>query len=132
MSTATVQQPFAPTSFDAIQGVKLQPEITISEKESYVKPHDVATALYYYKAPEDGSPPPPTYVDRPETYDRPCESHDVTVHDVNGHEKEYTLDGNGFQVHSHSATEKDFLSAVEKVIRGGLKFNSTAAYAQYN
>ncbi|CAD0095723.1 unnamed protein product [Aureobasidium vineae] len=30
------------------------------------------------------------------------------------------------------ATEKDFLSAVEKVIRGGLKFNSTAAYAQYN
>lgn len=30
------------------------------------------------------------------------------------------------------ASEKDFLSAVEKVIRGGLKFNSTAAYAQYN
>ncbi|KAK0808121.1 26S proteasome regulatory subunit 7 [Friedmanniomyces endolithicus] len=30
------------------------------------------------------------------------------------------------------ASEKDFLSAVEKVIRGGMKFNSTAAYAQYN
>ncbi|RKU40590.1 26S proteasome regulatory subunit 7 [Coniochaeta pulveracea] len=30
------------------------------------------------------------------------------------------------------ATEKDFLSAVDKVIKGNLKFNSTAAYAQYN
>ena len=28
------------------------------------------------------------------------------------------------------ASEKDFLGAVEKVIRGGMKFNSTAAYAQ--
>jgi len=30
------------------------------------------------------------------------------------------------------ATEKDFLAAVDKVIKGGLKFNSTAVYAQYN
>ena len=30
------------------------------------------------------------------------------------------------------ATEKDFLAAVEKVIKSNLKFNSTAAYAQYN
>lgn len=30
------------------------------------------------------------------------------------------------------ATEKDFLSAVEKVIKGNLKFNSTATYMQYN
>lgn len=30
------------------------------------------------------------------------------------------------------ATEKDFLSAVEKVIKGNLKFNSTASYMQYN
>ncbi len=30
------------------------------------------------------------------------------------------------------ATEKDFLQAVDKVIKGNLKFNSTAAYAQYN
>lgn len=30
------------------------------------------------------------------------------------------------------ATEKDFLSAVDKVIKGNLKFSSTAAYAQYN
>ncbi|KAK6541028.1 26S proteasome regulatory subunit 7 [Orbilia ellipsospora] len=30
------------------------------------------------------------------------------------------------------ATEKDFLSAVEKVIKSNLKFNSTATYMQYN
>ena len=30
------------------------------------------------------------------------------------------------------ATEKDFLSSVEKVIKGNLKFNSTATYMQYN
>jgi 26S proteasome regulatory subunit T1 len=30
------------------------------------------------------------------------------------------------------ATEKDFLDAVEKVIRQGNKFSSTAMYAQYN
>ncbi|KAL2889209.1 26S protease regulatory subunit 7 [Ceratocystis lukuohia] len=30
------------------------------------------------------------------------------------------------------ATEKDFLSSVEKVIKGNLKFNSTAQYMQYN
>jgi 26S proteasome regulatory subunit T1 len=30
------------------------------------------------------------------------------------------------------ASEKDFLDSVEKVIRQGSKFSSTAAYAQYN
>ena len=30
------------------------------------------------------------------------------------------------------ASEKDFLSAVDKVIKGNLKFNSTASYMQYN
>lgn len=30
------------------------------------------------------------------------------------------------------ATERDFLDAVEKVIRQGNKFSSTALYAQYN
>ncbi|KAJ5864543.1 ATPase AAA-type core [Penicillium soppii] len=30
------------------------------------------------------------------------------------------------------ATEKDFLASVEKVIKGNLKFNSTATYMQYN
>jgi len=30
------------------------------------------------------------------------------------------------------ATERDFLDSVDKVIKSNLKFNSTAAYAQYN
>lgn len=30
------------------------------------------------------------------------------------------------------ATEKDFLEAVEKVVRAGSKFSSTALYANYN
>ncbi|GME86606.1 unnamed protein product [[Candida] boidinii] len=30
------------------------------------------------------------------------------------------------------ATEKDFLSAVEKVIKGNMKFSSTSRYMQYN
>jgi 26S proteasome regulatory subunit T1 len=30
------------------------------------------------------------------------------------------------------ATEKDFLEAVEKVVRQGSKFSSTSLYAQYN
>jgi hypothetical protein len=80
-------------------------------------PHDVHTVLHYHKPNEDGSPPHPTYVDRPETYDRPFEIHPVTVHDVRGHEKDYTLDGNGFQFHRHSANEKDFLDD-EKIKSG--------------
>ncbi|KAF2819505.1 hypothetical protein CC86DRAFT_449888 [Ophiobolus disseminans] len=57
----------------------------------------------------DGSPPHPTYVDRPETYDRPFEIYPVTVHDVRGRERDYSLDGNGFQFYRHTANEKDFL-----------------------
>ncbi|KAF2277353.1 uncharacterized protein EI97DRAFT_493302 [Westerdykella ornata] len=58
---------------------------------------------------DDGSPPHPTYVDRPETFDRPFEQHPVTVRDVRGREHEFTLDGNGFQFHKHKSEEKDFV-----------------------
>ncbi|KAK5995127.1 Low-affinity methionine permease [Cladobotryum mycophilum] len=71
--------------------------------------HDVQTTLNYYKENEDGSPPHPTYVDRPETYDRPLETHPVTVRDVSGEEDKYTLDGNGFKYHRHTSREKDFV-----------------------
>ncbi|KAF2121697.1 amino acid permease-domain-containing protein [Lophiotrema nucula] len=43
------------------------------------------------------------------TYDRPAESHNHTVRDVTGREKEYSLDGNGFQFYPHVSVEKDFL-----------------------
>jgi hypothetical protein len=72
-------------------------------------PQDVNTILHYHKPNEDGSPPHPTYVDRPETYSRPTEVHPVTVRDIRGREKDYTLDGNGFQIHTQSANEKEFL-----------------------
>ncbi|KAI1080590.1 amino acid permease-domain-containing protein [Whalleya microplaca] len=58
---------------------------------------------------EDGSPPHATYTDRPETYERPVESHRVHITDVTGHEAEYTLDQNGFEYVRHTAQEKDFL-----------------------
>lgn len=72
-------------------------------------PQDVQTVLHYHKPNEDGSPPHPTYIDRPETYDRPYEKHSVTVHDVRGHENEYSLDENGFQFYKQTSVEKDFL-----------------------
>ena len=71
--------------------------------------HHVQTRLHYYQEAEDGSPPAPTYVDKPETYERPVHPFDVTVHDVRGEAGNYTLDGNGFQVHSHTSAEKEFL-----------------------
>jgi len=73
------------------------------------KPHDVETVLNYYKPNEDGSPPHPTYVERPETYDRPVEPHTVIVHDVSGQENEYTLDKNGFRFYKQTSIEKDFV-----------------------
>lgn len=74
-----------------------------------LKRNDVETSLNYYKPNEDGSPPHPTYVDRPETYERPYESHKIVVHDARGSEDHFTLDSNGFQFYKHAAQEKDFL-----------------------
>jgi hypothetical protein len=88
---------------------KLQTTLAGTPKAASLKPHDVKTILNYHKENEDGSPPHPTYVDRPETYYRPVESHSVTVRDVTGHEDGYSLDRNGFQFYRHTASEKDFL-----------------------
>lgn len=73
-----------------------------------VKRRDVDTVLNYYKPNEDGSPPAPTYVDRPETYERPVDTHPVHITDITGSESEFSLDKQGFQVVSHVAQEKDF------------------------
>ncbi|KAL6707869.1 hypothetical protein ACN47E_003769 [Coniothyrium glycines] len=69
---------------------------------------DAHTILNYHKPNEDGSPPHPTYVDRPETYERPVEAHPTTVRDVTGREEEFTLDVNGFEFYNNIAQEKDF------------------------
>ncbi|KAI8226526.1 Hydroxylase/desaturase asaB [Colletotrichum sp. SAR 10_86] len=70
---------------------------------------DVLAELHYHKENEDGSPPHPTYVDKPETYNRPFETHQVKIRDVSGDEEKYTLDQHGFQIHRHQSAEKHFL-----------------------
>jgi len=99
MATAAVQLPT-----DILSTPKVY-----SENDQALKKHDVNTTLYYYKDPGDGSPPAPTYVGRPETYTRPAEPLDTTVHDISGNENKYTLDSHGFQIYKHSSVEKDFV-----------------------
>lgn len=105
MAAAVLQQAQPPLAFERALDVQIEKQAP----KSIVARHDVVASLNYHKPNEDGSPPHPTYVDRPETYDRPFESHQVNVHDISGRELEYSLDGNGFQIHHQSATEKEFL-----------------------
>lgn len=63
------------------------PQTTQLSSSTKSGPQDVNTVLHYYKPNEDGSPPHPTYVNRPETYERPTEPHPVTVRDIRGREK---------------------------------------------
>lgn len=93
------------TSFEP---VTTQPPNTASSVPAQ-KSYDVQTTLNYYKDPGDGSEPEPSYVNKPQTYDRPTEPLGVTVHDIRGEESKYTLDSTGFQVHHHLSTEEDFL-----------------------
>jgi len=88
------------------------PTTTLKEQQASngsIETHDVVTTLNYYKDPGDGSEPPPSYVSKPETYDRPSETQTVTVHDVRGKEDQYTLDKHGFQFFTRESSEKDFL-----------------------
>lgn len=74
------------------------------------KPHHVQTTLNFFKDHEDGSPPTPNYAGSTDSYRKqPHEIFPVTIHDVSGHELDYTLDKNGFQYYYHTSAEKDFL-----------------------
>jgi hypothetical protein len=98
MATADVQLPVAAaTTFS-----------NVTEASNF-STHDVDAILNFFKDNEDGSPPQPSYVDRPETYARPSESHQVKITDVSGRESDFTLDKNGFQIYPHKSIEKDFL-----------------------
>ncbi|KAJ5155252.1 hypothetical protein N7492_008055 [Penicillium capsulatum] len=88
-----------------------KPTVPVSDR-----PHHVQTTLNFLKENEDGSPPEPNYVNRPESYDKPVTTIPATIHDVSGHELDYTLDGNGFQFYYHESAEKDFLDD-EKIKR---------------
>ncbi|EFY93227.1 hypothetical protein MAC_00465 [Metarhizium acridum CQMa 102] len=102
MAAAAVQSPLIPSSNNTPQALQ-------RTQERSVPKHDVTTTLRYHKDNEDGSPPHPTYAGRPETFERPFEPHQVTIKDIAGQEANYTLDGNGFQVLGHVATEKAFV-----------------------
>lgn len=102
MATAVVSSP-APTPTYIPQTIQSTKQVRSSG------PQDVHTTLNYHKPNEDGSPPHPTYIDRPETFDRPFESFPVVVKDVRGRESEYSLDSNGFQIYNHPSVEKDFV-----------------------
>ena len=105
MASADIQQPQGhSTTFEPLQA---KTEVASSGPTSKV--HNVSTKLNYYKDPGDGSEPHPTYVGKPETYERPVESFDVVVQDIRGQEDQYTLDKNGFQIYHHKSVEKDFL-----------------------
>ncbi|KAF9695257.1 hypothetical protein EKO04_006764 [Ascochyta lentis] len=102
MATAAVSSPTPIPTYT--------PQIVPSTQEQKTPgAQDVHTELNYHKPNEDGSPPHPTYVDRPETYERPYESHPMTITDVRGRESEFSLDVNGFQFYKHTSVEKDFL-----------------------
>jgi hypothetical protein len=82
---------------------------------------DVTTTLHYYQAPEDGAVPF-NYVEQPPE-GQPQRNFgqtdvQITVHDIRGHEDEYTLDKDAFKVISNlpESAEKDFASdeSIEK------------------
>jgi hypothetical protein len=101
MASTQIQQPGGhATSFEPI-AAQFQEKATTK--------HNVKTSLKYYKESSDGSPPPPTYVGKPETYERPSHPLDVTINDIRGEVDRYTLDSNGFQIYNHTSSEKDFL-----------------------
>mgnify|MGYP000886472090 CR=1 FL=1 len=106
MASAAVQLPSSDHTPSFQTQVQNRRTFPIPPSDS--KPHHVQTTLNYYKDPEDGSPPAPNYVGRPETYDRPVETLPVTITDISGHELEYTLDSHGFQIYYHESKEKDF------------------------
>ncbi|EXJ64198.1 hypothetical protein A1O7_00534 [Cladophialophora yegresii CBS 114405] len=104
MAQAAVQQPGGhSTSFEPLTARLQGPSNTQHEK------HHVRTSLNYYKDPGDGSAPQPSYIGKPETYERPVEPLEVTVTDIRGEEKNYNLDKNGFEIYRHTSVEKDFV-----------------------
>lgn len=70
--------------------------------------HGVIADFHYYKDPGDGSPPAPSYVGKPETYERPAETRSLLVHDIRGEEGKYGLDTTGFQIYRHVSRETAF------------------------
>ncbi|KAL2048025.1 hypothetical protein ABVK25_011121 [Lepraria finkii] len=75
--------------------------------------HNVVADFNSYKDPGDGSLPAPSYVGKPETYERPAETRAMVVHDIRGEEDKYTLDKTGFQIYRHVSKETAFEDEAE-------------------
>ncbi|KAF2815512.1 7alpha-cephem-methoxylase P8 chain related protein [Mytilinidion resinicola] len=78
-------------------------------RETKPAKHDVPTELYYYDDPGDGTPPTPSYVGKPNSYERPHVAQNVIIHDIAGDESKYNIDSHGFQFVKHESKEKDFV-----------------------
>jgi len=107
MAAAAIQ--YAPDQFQSLNQSNPGATIKTASLTPQFTPHDVFTTLNYFKDNEDGSPPAPSYVGKPETYERPTETLKATIHDIRGSEDQYGLDLNGFQVVTHESAEKDFV-----------------------
>lgn len=92
MAAAAVERIPSEQTFAPVQSVLDGAEVKVAARTPKLPRHDVETTLSYFKANEDGSPPHPTYADRPETYERPSDVHGVTIHDIAGHEVEFSID----------------------------------------
>lgn len=82
--------------------------LSVKEVPKPQEVHNVVADFHYYKDPGDGSRPPPTYVNKPESYRRVPETLSLTVHDIRGTEDQYSLDKTGFQIYHHQSVETDF------------------------
>lgn len=112
-TTTTAPSATAPHLLSSPQAGQPATPITTSAKAKQT-PRDVTSQFNYYQ--DDGQPPAPTYVNKPETYYRPPEVQTHVIHDIRGTEDQYTLDKTGFQIFRHTSQEKDFVDD-EKIKR---------------
>lgn len=75
--------------------------------EKTYQPRNVSTTMFYHKPNEDGSPPEPAYIGKPEPV-RLKEEVPVTVYDIRGRESDYSLDKTGFQIVKHKTAVMDW------------------------
>ena len=110
MASAAVQHALGSDHFSTSAAHYGQHATALSSapKATKVQPRDITTTFNYFKDNEDGSPPHPSYVGKPETYFRPTVPQQATVYDIRGSESKYTLDTTGFQIVKHDSEEKDF------------------------
>ncbi|KAF2014871.1 hypothetical protein BU24DRAFT_463615 [Aaosphaeria arxii CBS 175.79] len=96
--------------------IALDASISIPPREvtTTLTVRNVQTTLNYYRNPGDGSPPTPVYVGGNTVQnERPTIPVSVTIRDVTGSEKNFTLDTHGFQFIKHESAMKLFDSESE-------------------